>query len=332
METVVIAGRVLKAVGYGCMGLSQGYEPCDRSQAIETLNSVLDMGYDHLDTAALYGFGANEELLNEAIGHRRHEYFLASKCGLFKNADGAREINGRPDVIRKTCEDSLRRLGTDHIDLYYLHRKDPKIPIEESVGALSRLKEEGHIGAVGLSEVAPDTLRKAIEVTEIAALQSEYSLWTRNPEGELLGLCNKHNITLVAYSPVARGFLADQVLQLEDLGEKDLRRTMPRFQGQNFSANQVVLSRLISFCEKTGVSVSQAALTWLLAQNTSIAPIPGTRFKHHALENFQAGELSLDPEMLRTIGEIFSPETIAGERYNDKIMREVDAEKHRFQA
>lgn len=330
MKTIEMAGRRIKAIGYGCMGLSQAYESCSRKQAISILNTILDLGYDHLDTAALYGFGANEELLREAIGHRRGEYFLASKCGLFKNSQGVREINGRPEKIRQTCQESLKRLGTDNIDLYYLHRKDPNVPIEESVGELARLKEEGFIGAIGLSEVAPDTLERALKITQISALQSEYSLWSRNPENQILDLCRVNGIILVAYSPLARGFLSDKIMKVADLEDKDLRLTMPRFQGANFSSNQRVLRRLIDYCESKELSTSQASLAWLLTRGDFIAPIPGTRHEERARSNIMAGTISLNKDVIEELGEIFSPSTIRGERYNEKIMRQVDAEKYRF--
>lgn len=230
MDSMMIAGRRVRRMGYGCMGLSQSYEPCNESDAIKTLNAVLDMGYQHLDTAALYGFGANESLVSKAVGHRRSEFQLASKCGLYRNAQGVREINGRPEVIQQTCEDSLRRLGVDHIDLYYLHRRDFNVPIQDSVGALLQLKEQGKIGVIGLSEVAIDTLDEALKVAPIAAIQSEYSLWSRLPESGILDACQQHDIAFVAYSPVARGFLGSQIRDMNRLADTDFRHTMPRFQ------------------------------------------------------------------------------------------------------
>jgi len=330
MASINLAGRSVKRIGYGCMGLSQAYEPCDEIDAIGTLNAVLDMGCDHLDTAALYGFGANERLLAKAIGHRRDEFQLASKCGLFKNADGVREINGRPDVIRQTCEDSLARLNVEHIDLYYLHRKDPNVPIEDSVGALLDLQQAGKIGAIGLSEVAPDTLLKALEVAPIAALQSEYSLWSRLPEAGVLDLCRQHGIVLVAYSPVARGLFGGDLRDMSALGDKDLRHSMPRFQGDNFSANLRRVDALASYADSLGLTSAQASLAWLLAQDDCILPIPGTRFEARAKENFETLQLDLTTEQIDEIGRLVSPENIQGERYNEVIMREVDAEKWRY--
>ena len=330
MKTLTIAGREVNRIGYGCMGLSQAYQPCDETQGIDTLNAVLDMGYNHLDTAALYGFGANENLLRKAVGHRRNEYHLASKCGLFKNAEGKREINGRPEVLKQTCDDSLSRLGVEYIDLYYLHRKDPSVPIEESLGALIELNDAGKIGAIGLSEVAPDTLQRALDMTPIAALQSEYSLWSRLPEEGVMDLCRQHNIALVAYSPVARGLLGGALRDMDSLASNDLRHTMPRFQAGNFEANLERVDALGRYAASLGMSLAQASLAWLLAQAPFILPIPGTRFEARALENLQALDVELTPEQVEKIGELVSPNNIAGERYNPTVMREVDAEKWRW--
>jgi len=332
MKTVRLGDREVNAIGYGCMGLSQAYEPCSVADGIRTLNAVLDLGYDHLDTAALYGFGANEELLSQAVMHRRSEFFLASKCGLYRNADGKREINGRPEVLRKTCEDSLRRLKTEVIDLYYLHRKDPNVPVEDSVGTLMDLRDAGKIRFIGLSEVAPDTLEAALAMTPIAALQSEYSLWTRNPEGRIVDLCEAHGVTLVAYSPVARGFLGGQIRDMSALDAKDIRHAMPRFQGENLTKNLESLARLEAIATEFGVTATQAGLAWLLAQSDVIAPIPGTRIIARAEENFAAGALTLSAADLARIGAAVTPETTIGERYNDVILREIDSEKHRFTA
>lgn len=330
MKRVQLGDWSVSAIGYGCMGLSQAYEPCTEEDGIRTLNAVLDMGYTHLDTAALYGFGANEQLLSRAVGHRRREFFLASKCGLYRNAEGQREINGRPEVLRQTCEESLRRLQTDVIDLYYLHRKDPNVPIEDSVGTLMDLRDQGKIRFIGLSEVAPDTLKAALSMTPIAALQSEYSLWTRNPEGEILALCEAHDVTLVAYSPVARGFLGGVVRDMSALGAKDIRHAMPRFQGDHFVRNIERLAALEAVSEDLGITPAQAGLAWLLAQSDAVLPIPGTRFVERARENLEAASLSLPAEAIARIGETIRPEVIAGERYNETILREIDSEKHRF--
>lgn len=330
MKQVKLGDWDVSAIGYGCMGLSQAYDPCSEHDGIRTLNAVLDMGYTHLDTAALYGFGANEQLLHRAVGHRRSEFFLASKCGLYRNADGQREINGRPEVLRKTCEDSLQRLGTEVIDLYYLHRKDPNVPIEDSVGTLMDLRDQGKIRFIGLSEVAPDTLKAALAMTPIAALQSEYSLWTRNPEGEILDLCEAHQVTLVAYSPVARGFLGGVVRDMSALGAKDIRHAMPRFQGTHFAHNLKRLEVLDAISQELGITSVQAGLAWLLAQSDSILPIPGTRFIERAKENLMAATLELSAEDVARIGDAIRPDVISGERYNDTILREIDSEKHRF--
>ena len=320
------------AVAYGCMGLSQAYEPCDEAQGIKTLNAVLDMGYDHLDTAALYGFGKNEELLNKAIGHRRSEYFLASKCGLYRDASGKREINGRPEVLTKTCEDSLRRLGTDCIDLYYLHRIDLNVPVEESLGALMEMKAQGKIRFIGLSEPSPETLVKALDICPIAAVQSELSLWTRTPSDTVAEVCGQKGIAFVSYSPLGRGFLGGKIRDMGLLTEKDIRHTMPRFQGEGFVANLKVLDELVALANEHNITVAQLALAWVLAKGDHILAIPGTRFEDCAKQNFASARLHLDESVLTKAGKIMSPVTVSGERWSDKLLKEVDSEQYRYSA
>jgi len=330
VKRVKLGDANVTAVAYGCMGLSQAYEPCSEEQGIRTLNAVLDMGYDHLDTAALYGFGKNEELLNKAIGHRRSEYFLASKCGLYRDATGKREINGRPEVLIKTCEDSLRRLGTDVIDLYYLHRIDLNVPVEESLGALQEMRAQGKIRYMGLSEPSPETLLRALEICPIAAVQSELSLWTRQPNVAVSQVCEKNNVTFVAYSPLGRGFMGGAIRDMSVLGEKDIRHTMPRFEGADFKTNLEKLDQLSLLASENDLTVAQLALAWVLAQGDHILTIPGTRFEDRAKENLDTASVSVSHDVISRAGEILSPDTIIGERWSEIILREVDSEQYRF--
>jgi len=330
VKRVKLGDANVTAVAYGCMGLSQAYEPCSEEQGIRTLNAILDMGYDHLDTAALYGFGKNEELLNKAIGHRRSEYFLASKCGLYRDATGKREINGRPEVLIKTCEDSLRRLGTDFIDLYYLHRIDLNVPVEESLGALQEMRAQGKIRYIGLSEPSPETLLRALEICPIAAVQSELSLWTRQPNVAVSQVCEKNNVTFVAYSPLGRGFMGGAIRDMSVLGEKDIRHTMPRFEGADFKTNLEKLDQLSLLASENDLTVAQLALAWVLAQGDHILTIPGTRFEDRAKENLDTASVSVSHDVISRAGEILSPDTIIGERWSEIILREVDSEQYRF--
>ena len=330
VKKVKLGDASVTAVAYGCMGLSQAYEPCDEAQGVKTLNAVLDMGYDHLDTAALYGFGKNEELLNKAIGHRRSEYFLASKCGLYRDASGKREINGRPEVLTKTCEDSLRRLGTDCIDLYYLHRIDLNVPVEESLGALMEMKAQGKIRFIGLSEPSPETLIKALDICPIAAVQSELSLWTRQPNVAVSEVCKENHVAFVSYSPLGRGFMGGAVRDMSALGEKDIRHTMPRFQGADFTTNLERLDQLSNLASEHDLTVAQLALAWVLAQGDHILAIPGTRFEDRAKENLDAASVSVSHDIISQAGQILSPDTIIGERWTEVILREVDSEQYRF--
>lgn len=316
------------AVGLGCMNLSHAYgTPPGRAEASRLLNEALDLGYDMLDTAALYGFGVNEELLRHAVGHRRSEYVLASKCGMFKNAQGVREIDGRPDVLRETCEASLRRLGTDVIDLYYLHRWDRRVPVEESIGALSDLVAEGKVKTIGTSEVSSETLKRAHAVHPIAALQSEYSLWTRNPEIGALKTCRELGISFVAFSPLARGFLCGLLEDPETLEPKDLRRNMPRFQGENYEKNKKLLPGFHEIAGEAGCTPSQLALAWVLAQWEGIVAIPGTTSIPHMRENFAAADVSLNREALARLDALINQSTVAGARYSAATQAEIDTEE-----
>ncbi|MCP8687058.1 aldo/keto reductase [Marinobacterium sedimentorum] len=317
----------VSAIGFGCMSLSHGYGPGpDEDSATRLLNQALDAGHTLLDTAALYGFGQNESLLGEAVMHRRDEFVLTSKCGIFRNEAGKREINGRPEVLRKTCEDSLRRLNTDTIDLYYLHRWDKQVPIEESVGALGDLVRAGKVRALGLSEVSAKTLHRAHAEHPISAVQSEYSLWTREPEIAVLQACKDIGAAFVAFSPLARGFLTGQLTDPQQLADSDLRRSMPRFSEQNYPANLALLHEYQRIARQTECSMAQLALAWLLARSDHIIPIPGTSNAGHLIENSQSAEVVLSQESMDRLEELINQHRVRGARYNDATLLEVDTE------
>jgi len=323
-----IGPHLVYPIGLGCMSLSHAYgAPPPVEEAGRLLNTALDLGYTFLDTAALYGFGANEALIGDALGSRQGEYVLASKCGMFRGDDGKREINGRPEVLRRTCEDSLRRLKTELIDLYYLHRWDRRVPIEESVGELSRLVEEGKIASIGLSEVSATTLKKAHATHPIAALQTEYSLWTRNAEVAALETCKEIGAAFVAFSPVGRGFLADGVQDPEALAANDIRRTMPRFQGDNFIANLALLKGLREIARELNATPSQVSLAWLLTRGEHVIPIPGTTKLAHLEANFEAARLELSADVLGRLDDLINPKTVHGPRYNAATQAEIDTEE-----
>ena len=315
------------AIGFGCMSISHAYGPAlDKAAAENVLHKALDIGHTFLDTAALYGFGANEELIGDILSSRRDEYFLASKCGLFKNSDGKREINGRPEAIKQTCEDSLRRLKTDFIDLYYLHRLDKQVAIEESVGALADLVKAGKIGQIGLSEVSADTLRKAHAVHPVGALQNEYSLFSRNPEIASLEACKELGVALVPFSPISRGLLTDAPPLPGKFPPGDIRPNMPRFQGEAYEHNLSLLDNYSVLAEKAECSRAQLALAWLLSRGEHVIPIPGTTSLAHMEENFAAAEVKLDAALIDELDKYINQNTIKGERYNDATMAEIDSE------
>jgi aryl-alcohol dehydrogenase-like predicted oxidoreductase len=314
-------------IGLGCMNLSHAYgAPPDADMGARLLNAALDLGYTHLDTAALYGFGANETLLGNTLKSRRGDYMLASKCGIFRNAEGKREIDGRPETIHQTCEDSLRRLQTDVIDLYYLHRWDKRVPIEESVGTLAELVRAGKVRTIGLSEVSADTIRKAHEVHPVAAVQSEYSLWTRNPEIAVFDACRELNIAFVAFSPVGRGFFGGDVRDSAFL-EKDIRRGMPRFQGDNLTANLQLLDGLRAIAREQDCSMARLALAWVLAQGDFVTAIPGTARLDHLADNLRAGDIRLDEETQNRVAALFARDRVRGTRYNAATQAEIDTEE-----
>ena len=318
----------VSAVGLGCMNLSHAYgTPPAPKDGARLLLQALDLGYTLFDTAALYGFGANETLLGDTLAARRDEFVLASKCGMFRNAEGVREINGRPEMLKRTCEDSLRRLRTDVIDIYYLHRWDKRVPIEDSVGALSDLVAEGKVRTIGLSEVSAQTLRKAHAVHPITALQNEYSLWTRNPEIKVLDACRELGVTLVAFSPLGRGFLSGTLPAEPDFEAKDIRRNMPRFEPENYAANRKLLDGCATLAQAAGCSMAQLALAWVLAQGDDVIPIPGTTRLDHLGENAGADDVRLDAATLAEVDRLINQNTVHGPRYNANTQREIDSEE-----
>ena len=315
----------VSAIGLGCMSLSHAYgTPPPREQAERVLLGALDAGYTFFDTAAVYGVGHNETLVGEVLKHRRSEFVLASKCGL-TNGD-QRELNGRPEVLKATCEGSLRRLQTDVIDLYYLHRWDKRVPIEESVGALAELVTEGKIKTIGLSEVSAATLRRAHAVHPITALQTEYSPWTRNPEIAVLDACRELGVTFVAFSPVGRGFLAGGVTDLAQLEEGDFRQGMPRFQGEAFEANLKMFAGFADLAREAECTPAQLCLAWLLAKDHAQVPIPGTTNPDHVAENAKAAEIRLSPEVMAKVEALVNPQTVTGPRYAPAMQASVDTE------
>jgi aryl-alcohol dehydrogenase-like predicted oxidoreductase len=315
----------VSAIGLGCMNLNHGYagQP-DAEYGARLLNEALDEGYTFLDTASLYGFGRNETLVGEAVGRRRDDYVLASKCGLVRSPEGKVTLDGTPAGIRRVCEESLARLKTDVIDLYYLHRLDPATPIEESVGALADLVAEGKIKTIGLSEVSAATLRRAHAVHPVTAVQTEYSLWTRNPEIAVLDACRELGVTFVAFSPVARGFLADGVRDVAALPAGDMRPGMPRFQGEAFQANLKLFDAFKALAAEAGCTPAQLSLAWLLAQGPRVVPIPGTAKIEHMRENFVEAEV--DAALLARAGDLINQSTVHGPRYPAAMQAQIDTE------
>lgn len=317
---------MLPRFGLGCMNVSQAYGVIPSPAEAEALvRAALDLGVTHLDTATLYGGGRNEEVVGRAIAGRRDEVVLASKGGM-SIVDGARVIDGRPETLRAQVDASLGRLGVDHIDLYYLHRWDKTVPIGDSVGALAEAVSAGKIGAIGLSEVSVARLREAQEVAPIAAVQNEFSLWTRNAEIGMVEATRADGVQLVAFSPVARGFLAGSVIDPAALPEKDIRRGMPRFQPENWPANAALLPAWYTLAEEAGVTPAQLALAWLYAQGEHIVTIPGTRNVDHLREDLGVLSLTVDPIFLDRAAARIGTDTVAGERYNPASSAEVDAE------
>lgn len=322
MKQRTIGQAQVSAIGLGLMGMSEFYGASDRAQSISVIHHALDSGVSLLDTADMYGSGHNEELLGEALRGRRDQAFVATKFGVVRGEGGSFEgIDGRPEYVRRQAEASLRRLGVDTIDLYYQHRVDPNTPIEDTVGEMSRLVEEGKVRYLGLSEAAPATIRRAHAVHPISALQTEYSLWTRDPELELLQLTADLGITFVAYSPLGRGFLSGAIRSIDDLDENDFRRTNERFMGDNFAKNLELVEEVGRIAEGRGVTPAQLALAWILAKAPHTVVIPGTRKKHRLDENAGAADVELSGEEVARLDGVIPLGATSGQRYNEYAMR-----------
>jgi aryl-alcohol dehydrogenase-like predicted oxidoreductase len=327
MKTRALGSAQVSEIGFGCMSLSHAYggRP-DRAVAEAILLKALELGHTHLDTASLYGLGHNETLVGEVLKDRRKDFHLASKCGLWMQ-DGKRVIDGRPASIRKTLEDSLRRLQTDFIDLYYLHRVDPNTPIEETAGAFADFIAEGKIGGYGLSEASAETLKRAHAIHPVTALQTEYSLWTRNPEIAVLQACRDLGVTFVAFSPLARGYLSGRLTDVNALEPNDIRRFMPRFSDANYPANLKLLEPVAAIADELGCTVAQLSLAWVLAQGDDIIPIPGTGKLDHLVENAGAADVRLDAATAARLGAIINQHTVHGPRYNPAGQQDVETEE-----
>lgn len=317
----------VSAIGLGCMSLSHAYgTPPPEEAARALLRESLDLGITLFDTAALYGFGANEELLGRTLAADREKFVLASKCGLH-GVDGKRVVDGRPETLKWSCEQSLKRLRTDRIDLFYLHRWDRNVPIEDSVGALADLVREGKVRTIGLSEVSADTLKRAHAVHPIAALQTEYSLWTRNPEIAVLEACREIGAAFVAFSPVARGFLGGELRDVATLEAKDLRRTMPRFEPANYAANLKLLDGFVAIAAELRCTPAQLALAWVLSRGEHVVAIPGTTKIAHLRENAAAADIGLSASTLAQLDALINPRTVVGGRYDAAAQAGVDTEE-----
>ena len=322
MQSRTLGTLQVSAQGLGCMGMSEFYGTTDDAESIATIHRAFDLGITFLDTADVYGPHKNEELVGRAIKGKRDKVVLATKFGIVRdpNNPSTRGVNGKPEYVRQSCESSLRRLQVDSIDLYYQHRVDPNTPIEETVGAMAQLIKEGKIRHIGLSEASPATLRRAAKVHPITALQTEYSLWSRDPEAEILKTCRDFGIGFVAYSPLGRGLITGQIRRFEDLAPDDFRRNSPRFQGENFQKNLDLLGKVEELAKEKHCTPSQLALAWVLAQGADVVPIPGTKRRKYLEENAAAMNVILTQQDLRQINEVFPPDAVSGGRYPEHMM------------
>ncbi|MEQ1871898.1 MAG: aldo/keto reductase [Vicinamibacterales bacterium] len=324
MKTTRLGSLETSVIGLGCMGMSQAYGPADPAENARTLHRALDIGVSFFDTASAYGSGHNEELIGRILPKRRHEYVLATKFGIVRNADGSNGVDGRPEHVAARCEESLKRLNTDRIDLYYLHRLDRNVPIEDTVGAMADLVRAGKVRHLGLSEISAKTLRRAHAVHPISAVQSEYSLWTRNPERHVLPACRELGVGFVPFSPLGRGMLTGRFNDGGAWPSDDLRGSMPRFTGANFAANRALVAELESYAAARGHTAAQLGLAWLVAQGEGIASIPGTKRVSFLEEDMAAADIVLSADEVSYLSALFAPEKVAGHRYPPGLAATID--------